>query len=140
MLPIILLIRDEDDRKFVEDVYIRYKEKIFNKARIYLDSEHDAEECVQDVIVVFIDYVDQCREWDEEHIKNFLMKCIRCIAINKYKENIRRYSNVVSVSEFECEGEGEIEIPDKDECIEQSIISEENVRRLARIIEDMDPL
>ena len=138
MLPIILLIRDENDRKFVEDVYIRYKDRIFNKARIYLRNEHDVEECVQDVVVVLIEHADQCYEWQEEHIKNFLMKCIRCIAINKYKENIRRYSKEISVSEFE--EEGDMDIPDKDECIEQSIISEENVRRLAQMIEEMDPL
>ena len=138
MLPIILLIRDEDDRNFVEEVYSRYKERLISKAKVYLDNEPDVEDCVQDVVVILIDYADQCCEWQEDHIKNFLMKCTRCMAINKYKENVRRRSNEMSVSEFE--DEGDIDIPDNDECIEQYVISEENVRRIAQMIEDMDPL
>lgn len=138
MLPIILAIRDEDDRDFVTKVYKKYEYNIYNKARYYLSSEHDVKDCVQEVIATFIEYVDQCREWKEDHIKNFLMKCIRCVAINKYNENARRYSKEISVSELE--DEGYIDIPDNDESVEQWIISEENVRRIAKMIEEMDPL
>ncbi|MBQ8836386.1 MAG: RNA polymerase sigma factor [Clostridia bacterium] len=138
MLPIILAIRDENDRDFVEGIYNRYKRNMVSKASVYLSSEHDVEDCVQDVVVTLIEHLEECYEWKEEHIKNFLMKCTRCVAINKYKENARRYINEVSVSEFD--EEGDLDIPDKDECIEAYVIDEENVRRLAQMLEDMDPL
>ncbi len=143
MLPIILLIRDEEDKKFVEEVYARYKDAIFNKAKIYVKNEQDVDECVQDVVVVLIDHVEECRGWSEDHLKNFLMKCIRCIAVNKYKENMRRYANEISVNDIIRDEYGEIvefDVPDEDEYIEQMVISEENVKRISNIIENMNPL
>lgn len=143
MLPVILLIRNEDDREFVQAVYLKYKKVIFNKARLYVGKEQDVEGCVQDVVVVLIDHVEECREWSEEHLKNFLMKCIRCIAINKYKENMRRAKYETYVSNFFTDDDGdavEWDIPDEDENIEQMVISEENVNRIARIIDNMNPL
>ena len=138
MLPIILAIRDENDKNFVEEIYIRYKENLLKKAKEYLRSEHDIEECIQDVFIIFIDHVEESYEWDEKHIKNFLMKCTRSVAINKYNSNVRRYSKEFSLNEFNAEGS--FEVPDNQESIEQLVISEENVSRIAKILEEMDPM
>lgn len=133
MLPIILAIRDEEDRSFAEQIYIKYGRKIAFFAGKYLDNEPDVEDCIQDVFVVLIDHLEEFRHWTEEHQKNFLVKCCRCIAINKYKSNMKRYSKEMSM-----DGEAGFELADGSENITELIISEENKRRICEIIENMD--
>jgi RNA polymerase sigma factor (sigma-70 family) len=136
MLPVILAIRDEDDRNFVEQIYVKYGRKIAGIARKYIDNELDVEDCIQDVFVVLIDRLEDFRQLTEVHQKNFLVKCCRCIAINKYKENMKRRSKEVSVDDGNSIS---IELPDESENIAELIISEENKRRICGIIEEMDP-
>ena len=91
MLPFILTIRDESDRSLVEDVYLKYGRKIYCIAGNYLKDDREIEDCVQDVFVMLIDHLEEYRVWQEKHQINFLVKCCRCIAINKYKVTAKRH-------------------------------------------------
>ncbi len=137
MLPFILTIRDESDRSLVEDVYLKYGRKIYCIAGNYLKDDRDIEDCVQDVFVMLIDHLEEYRVWQEKHQINFLVKCCRCIAINKYKVTAKRHRKEISVSG--AEEDGDLEIEDKDSDVAKPIISEETQRRVHELIETMDP-
>ncbi len=137
MLPIILAIRDENDRNFVEDVYQKYNKQLQVIAKYHLENIVDVEDCIQDVVVVLIDYVEKYREWTETHQFNFLVKCCRCIAINKYNYNERRYRKEISYNHM-LDGK-DFDLIDEDAYIERIVISSENQKRFAEIIEEMDP-
>ena len=138
MLPIILAIRDEEDRNFVADVYIEYSDKLQAIARKYLHNHMDVEDCVQDVVILLIDYLEDYRSWDEKHRQNFLVKCCRCVAINKYNYSKRKQKNEFNMSELS--DDKVFEIADEDSCVEKLFVSEENQRKLRQAIDDMDPI
>lgn len=83
ILPIILAIRDEDDRNFVAEVYTKHTKQLQAVAKYYLENKLDVEDCVQDVFIVLIDRVEDFRYWDELRQLGFLTKSCRFIAINK---------------------------------------------------------
>ena len=66
MLPVILEIRDEEDRSFVEQVYEQNKHKLYLIAYDILENHHDAEDCVNDVIVAIIDHLQRYQAADED--------------------------------------------------------------------------
>ena len=126
MLPIILAIRDENDQHFVAEVYSKYSDRMQAIVKKYLDNGMDVEDCVQDVIIVLINYLEEYRTWDERHRLNFLMKCCRCIAINKYKENKKRRSKESSLSK--SDDEKDLEIFDEDSYLDRILISEDTLK------------
>lgn len=137
MLPIILAIRDENDRTYVEGVYIKYYKRIYYVANSHLDHHQDSEDCVQDVVIALIDHLEEFMTWSEKHQCNFLAKCCRCIAINKYNE--REKQRKMEVSVYENEKSSEMEIIDEDSIVDRMIVSQENQKRLCQLIEDLDP-
>ena len=138
MLPVILAIRDENDQNFVSDVYDKYGVKLSAIARKYLNNTLDIEDCIQDVFVVLIDRLQEYQMWDERHRFNFLAKSCRCIAINKYKKNQRKLENEMGLSY--PDDDKDFDIVDDEMRIEQFVISDENVKRIRDMIEDMDPI
>ena len=137
MLPIILAIRDENDRNYVEGIYLKYYKRIYYVADSHLNHHQDSEDCVQDVVIALIEHLEEFKTWTEKHQCNFLVKCCRCIAINKYNEREKRRSREFSI--YEQDEYTEIEIPDEDEIVDKMIVSQENQKRLAHLIEELDP-
>ena len=136
ILPIILAIRDEDDRNFVAEVYTKHTKQLQAIAKYYLENKLDVEDCVQDVFIVLIDRVEDFRYWDETHQLGFLTKSCRFIAINKYNYNKRRYEKQIS---YNLPDGSDIDFIDEESYIERIIVSKENQKRFAQLIEDMDP-
>ena len=137
MLPVILAIRDEEDRSYVEEVYIKYGPKLYYIANSYLNNVQDSEDCVQDVVIALIDSLEDYKCWDHRHQVNFLVKCCRCIAINKYKKRSKRESLESSIND--TEEMPELELADEETSIQEMVISEESKMRLVKMIEEMDP-
>ena len=137
MLPIILAIRDENDQNFVSDIYDKYSVKLSAIAEKYLSNTVDIDDCVQDVFVILIDRLQEYQMWDERHQFNFLAKCCRGIAVNKYKNNQRKLENEMGLNYLD--DDKDFDIVDDEMRIEQFVISDENVKRIRDMIEDMDP-
>ena len=136
MLPIILAIRDENDRDFVKSIYLKYGKQLVYEARKKIQNEIDVEDCVQDVIVILIDKLQMFREMTEMHQKNFLRKCCRSIAINKYNRDKSRSERELLIINDDSVF---FEAVDESENILADIISRENVEKLTELIENMDP-
>ena len=147
MLPIILAINNENDRRFVEDIYIKYRKKIYCVAFNILKKEDMAEECVHDVINIVINKVinnlERFKLSDKNHFINLLVKCTRNAAINIYNREKKRRSFEVSMyinlnsHDFD-EEETEIEIADDAENFDDILITEENKKRLSELISELD--
>lgn len=143
MLPIILAINNENDRTFVEDIYIKYSKKIYCVAFNILKKEDMAEECVHDVINIVINNLDRFKLSDKNHFINLLVKCTRNAAINIYNREKKRRSFEVSMyininsHDFD-EEETEIEIADGAENFDDILITEENKKRLSELISELD--
>ena len=90
MLPLLDMICDEDDGAYVTAVYEENKYKLYKIAYGILNNHHDAEDCVQDVIIALIRYLDRYRAATPVHRKNILFRMCRNIAIDKYRKQKRR--------------------------------------------------
>ena len=138
MIATISAIRDEDDRSYVEQIYIQYGKKLYLIADNILHNHEDAEDCVIKVIEALIEYIEIYRTWCFEHQIKFLVKCCRNIAINRYNKKKRqnRYETTLHNTDYGVE----YDAIDEDAYIDKIIINEENLRRLTELINELDPI
>lgn len=90
MLPIILTINNTDDRAFVENLYRRYRKKIYASAFKILNQREDAEDCVQDVIKTVILHSGTFRAADTEGLSKLLALCTRNAALDLYRKKQKK--------------------------------------------------
>ena len=138
MLPINLVIESEDDLNYVLDVYNKYKQNIYYTAKHYVKRHQDAQDCAGEAIVEFIENLDLCRGMSEAHLKNFLFKCTRAIAINKFNQNCRINKNEFSLNE--AIDTGDFDISDTSENIERIVVSTETVKIIEEYLQEIDPI
>ena len=62
MLPIILCIDDDEDRAFVEEIYVKYEKQLYATSMKYLNNHHDAQDCVHDTVTIIIDGIEKFSE------------------------------------------------------------------------------
>ena len=141
MLPIILSIRDDEDRAFVEKLYINYEKKLYKIANKYLLNHHDAEDCVHDTVKLIIDSLDKFKAaYDKGYVEKLLMVTCRNCALNAVRVKRRRDANVQPISKFNYEdGDYEdIDVPDLDSGVEMIYVSEQNCELLRGLIDKLD--
>ena len=80
MLAIIMTIEDEEDSRFVADVYTRCSERMFSIAMNVLHNRYDAEDCVHDTMVKIIDKLGEFREADK---REYLIKLVSVTCRNR---------------------------------------------------------
>lgn len=146
MLPIILAINNEDDRNFVEKVYINYGKKIYKIAFMILNHVEDSEDCLQDVIKIIIDNLAMFQALDEVQFVKLLVTCTRNAALSIYRKNKnkrinegKRKSYIDHETDDDCVVDIE-SVPDGDAFSDLIMINEENRKRISEIIEELDPI
>ena len=90
MLLFLMTIEDERERSYLAHIYEANKLKLYRIAYGIVKNHHDAEDCVQDVMIALIDHLDTFRMADEVHQKNMLFRICRNIAIDHYRGSMRR--------------------------------------------------
>lgn len=144
MLPIILTINNTDDRAFVENLYRRYRKKIYASAFKILNQREDAEDCVQDVIKTVILHSDTFRSADPAGLSKLLALCTRNAALDLYRKNKKRQDHESNLP-FDPEHEQEL-LPEMKNLTEQAVspdklvLNEENKHRVAQMIADLDDI
>ena len=136
MLQVILVIENKDDQDYVEDVFERYRVRLYRRAFGILKHESDAEDCVQDVIVVLIDHLQEYQKYSDVHKTKFLFVCCRNIAINKYLQKKRQ--NQFQISTTQIETGATIDLEDYDSNLEKTIVFRETQNNISRAIDSMD--
>lgn len=144
MLPIVMIIGDEDDRAFVDKIYRLYGKKIYLSALKILNSPEDAEDCLQDVIKTVIDRLELFQGADEEQLIKLLVVCTRNTAIDLYRKKKKRLLNEAEYPVFD-DGEARdtdaaTDIPDESAFSDRILINEENRKRITAMIEELDPI
>ena len=141
MLPIILSIRDDDDRAFVEQIYEKYEKKLYLLAIKYLKDHHDAEDCVHDTVRLIIESLDKFKiAYDKGYIDRLITVVCRNCALNALRVKRRKNEYVQSIARFNYD-DGEYEdadIPDYNSSVDKIYISEQNCEQLRRLIDGLD--
>lgn len=93
MLPMpiaaaLLSIDSEDDRQYCADVYFRYRDKLLQYAGRKTASKQDAEDAVQDTMLVLIDRIDQLRNFDEKRLKGYLFSTLYHFLVMKHRKRL----------------------------------------------------
>lgn len=141
MLQIIMSIENEEDRSFVEELYIKYERHMYKIAYGVLHHHEDSEDCVHDTIQLIIDSLDKFKMADKrEYLEKLLTIACRNCAINKYKKTKDKHCYEASAYQFNVE-EKEfeyIEFEDPGSCVEDIVISEEKCQLLYELINKLD--
>lgn len=142
MLPIILNIVDDDDRAFVEEIYIRYEKQLYSISMKYLNNHHDSQDCVHETIRLISERVEKFRAaQDFGYIDRLIGVVCRNCALNMLRVRNRRIEHETSLTKYNYEEDGyeEIDVPDNDSSVEKLYISEEICDDLHKCINKLDP-
>ncbi len=141
MLPIILNILDDDDRAFVESIYIRYEKKLYVISMKYLQDHRDAQDCVNDTIVLVIESIEKFKTaQDMGYIDRLIAVVCRNRALNILRGKHRKNEHEQSLVRYNYEEEKyeEMEIPDYSSSVDKICVSEENCAYLQGLINRLD--
>ena len=141
MLPIILCIVDDDDRAFVEKIYVKYEKQLYLISMKYLNNHHDAEDCVHDTVKKIIDGIEKFKiAQDVGYIEKLITIVCRNCALNTLR--VKKYKNEHELSlcryNYEDDEYEEIDIPDYSSCVEKLYISEESCEYIHNLINKLD--
>ena len=141
MLPIILNVADDDDRSFVEDIYIKYEKQLYLISMKYLQNHHDAQDCVHDTIKLVIDSIEKFKTaQDKGYLEKLLTVVCRNCAINALRVKFRKNEYEQSLTRYNYDEDSyeEIDIPDYTSCVDKLYVSEENCEYLHTLINKLD--
>lgn len=135
MLLLLITIEDERDRSYVAQIYETNKFKLYRVAYGIVKNHHDAEDCVQDVIVALIDHLDTFRAASEVHQKNMLFRICRNIAIDHYRRTARRQSR-----ELYPDAEERWDVADEDGRVDELFSREQDQQRLMEMVNSLEDI
>lgn len=141
MLAIILNMVDDDDRAFVEEIYIKYEKQFYLISMKYLHNHHDAQDCVHDTVKLVIDGIEKFKiAQDMGYLERLLTVVCRNCAKNALRVKIRKNEYEQSLTRYNYDEDSyeEIDIPDYSSCVDKIYVSEENCEYLHTLINKLD--
>lgn len=84
-----VLTEGDEDRLFLEGLYVRYQRQMIHVARSLLASSEDAEDCVQEVFLHLVRKgLPRLRQLaNEEDLRNYLLKAAKNAALTQLRRN-----------------------------------------------------
>lgn len=141
MLPIILNILNDDERAFVETIYIKYEKQLYAISKKYLQDHRDAQDCVHDTIALVIESIEKFKTaQDMGYIDRLISVVCRNCALNalRVKRRKNQYEQSLVRYNYEEEKYEEIEIPDYESSVDKIFVSEQNCEYLHGLINRLD--
>jgi RNA polymerase sigma-70 factor (ECF subfamily) len=135
MLPIILAIKDDDDRLLVEKIYETYEKHMYMIAFGILHNQQDAEDAVNNAVIKIIDYLDNFIDISCEETKRLIVIYTRSVAFNMYRSKQRRLNLFPSMSDNESI---ENVFIDEGTSLQDMAINEETISIVRNAIEKLD--
>ena len=121
MLPLCIMnIEDDNDRRFVAELYIRYQSAMYRKAWGILKDDSYAEEALHDAMLKVIRYLDRVRAVPREELLPYLLIIAQTAAINLYNKVRRDRNAALGYGSDWAES-----LPDDGDCIEGLLIRQE---------------
>ncbi len=142
MLLLIMSMKDDRQRSFVEEMYDKYEKKIYVYALSLLDNRQDAQDCVHNVVLRVMEHVVEFQHMEETDIKQYLMIYCRSEAekIRYRTRKDRKHLLSMSKSDDIEQDDGQYDIEDDAEDISRLIVNEENARLLRELIRKLKPI
>lgn len=139
MLEFLLsMIESEEDRRFVESVYLERRVKLIAIANQILNDEGLAEDCVQDVFIAIINMLERFKAFPKEEQKRYLVICTKNAAISKKKDRSRYSSLTMDPVEHDNRGEYDVKDESPDAC--EILINEELKKKVRECIDSLEPI
>lgn len=100
----ILAMEDNDDRAFMEQLYIEHKGLMYGIAITYLRNREDAQDAVNDAIIRLIHKVSELRGKDRSVLRPYIVSTMKRTALNIIKKNktVRERVRNVEVEEIDA--------------------------------------
>ena len=132
MLIFFAMIKDNQDRCKLEELYLKYQKDMFRVAYRILNDYHLAQDAVQLAFIKLIDNLDKINEINCNGTRAFVVIIVRNISINIYRK--RRKESGISLDEMEYD------IPDNNElALEDKVINNEMLAKILLKIKEMHP-
>ena len=88
MLPLMITaIEDENDREFMEWLYLQYHRLIYSEVRKIVQNEDEAEDLMQTVVEKLIHKVDLLRDLERRRLVNYVISTAKNTAQNFLRDN-----------------------------------------------------
>ena len=128
MIPYcILVIEDDDDRAFMEQLFVDYHRLMYHEIFKLVHNQWAAEDVMQSTLVRLIDKIPELRSKDRNHLVNYIITASKNQSRNYLRDSGRHSTS--DLQEFM-----EYEDPDMDGgAIELQIIKKEDLEKLAHI-------
>ena len=133
MIPYcILVIEDDDDRAFMERLFVDYHRLMYHEIFKLVHDQWAAEDVMQSTLVRLIDKIPELRIKDRDHLVNYIITASKNQARNYMRDSGRHSTS--DLQEFM-----EYEDPNMDgEAIEPQVIKKEDPEVLSRIWTQLD--
>ena len=141
MLLIIMSIENEEDRSFVEQLYIKHERHMYVIAYEVLHHHQDAEDCVHDTVTIIVKCLDKFKDAAKKDKTGKLLEIVcRNCAINKYKKNKEKSEFEYDTIKYDEREDDFVikDIEDPEGWLEESIINEERINAIRDVINGLD--
>lgn len=134
MIPYcILVIEDDDDRTFMEELYLNYRRMMYKRICRYVKGPKDAEDILQTVLERLIHKIDLLRSLDQGHLVGYISAACR----NTAKNFVMRTGREIPFADVEPQGEEAAawQLPHAAEAL---VLRREDISQLGRIWPKLD--
>jgi len=99
----ILAIENDDDRAFMESLYIEHRQIMYKKAYSMLRNQQDAEDVINTACIALINNLSRLRGFDSCTLRAYIVSTIRNTAINSINKRNRINARSVPDADVELE-------------------------------------
>lgn len=113
LIPFVLLaMEDDDDRAFMEQLYMEYKGLMYGVALRYLRNDEDAQDAVNDAIIRLISKASELRKKDCSVLRPYIVSTMKrtALTIIRKKKTVRQRVHNVDVEEIEAYADQKAEV------------------------------
>ena len=133
MIPYcILVIEDDDDRAFMEGLFVQYKKLMYQEISKIVKNPWNAEDVMQSSLVKLIDKIPLLRSQGRDQRINYIITTCKNTALNYVRDNARPndspYEDYLDVSDSANDGHA----------IEMRLMKKEGLERLAHAWSKLD--
>lgn len=128
MLPAVLLaIADDEERRFMAEVYLHHHRLMRYTARKYMPVEADAEDVVSDALVALYGRIDTLRRLEEKPLRAYIVRTVRNTALNALVVQRRMLQRTADSGDALCDLPGSADV-------EGQLLLAEELRRVLTAI------
>lgn len=123
------MLKDEADKDKLEQIYEKYKNRMFVTACKILGDVHKAEDIVHDCIIAISRNLDKIGDIDSVSAASYVIKAVKNTALNQKKKNLNEFPSEISEDEMIS-----------DENTLESLCVKENFRSMVDAIMSLDEI